>query len=212
MRHPAKFSDSILPIIDDMLGDAHPILDPFAGVGKLREIRSNCVLSEIEWEWLKQGETPCVLSDALSMPFVASSFAAIATSPVYGNRVSDCFVDGKPEKKYVRNTYTHAIGRKLHDNNAGKLQWGQKYREFHRRAWGECARVLKDDGVLVLNISDHIRKNKKVHVMSWHISALLSLGFVVDELVPVSTKRNRFGQNRDARVDWEYVIRFVKEQ
>lgn len=34
MRHPAKFTDTFLPIFYDFLKDKKRILDPFAGNGK----------------------------------------------------------------------------------------------------------------------------------------------------------------------------------
>jgi hypothetical protein len=124
--------------------------------------------------------------------------------------MSDCFTDGKPEKKYVRNTYTHAIGRKLHPRNTGKMQWGKKYRDMHVMAWKECYRVLSDSSTLVLSISDHIRRGVRTSVSAWHASTLVDVGFRLVEVYPVVTRRNKFGQNRDARVGHEYLMQFIK--
>lgn len=210
-RHPAKFSDDLLPIMDVMLGSAERILDPFAGVGKLRLIRPNAVLNEIEPEWIGQADGSRTIGDATFLPFADDSFDAICTSPVYGNRMSDSFIDHKPEKNYRRNTYTHAIGRKLHDRNTGKMQWGDQYRHMHESAWSECRRVLKNNGIFVLNISDHIRNRERVNVSDWHIKTLANLDFMMYDIYPVKTRRNRQGENRELRVDYEYVIRFRLE-
>jgi hypothetical protein len=88
IKHPAKYSDCLLPIFDNYLPDnSHKILDPFAGTGKLRKVRSNCILLEIEPEWAN--ESGAIIGDATMMPFDSGYFDAICTSPTYGNRMAD---------------------------------------------------------------------------------------------------------------------------
>jgi SAM-dependent methyltransferase len=206
MRHPAKYSDALLPVFSVMLFDYNRVLDPFAGTGKLREVRPDAYLVEIEPEWARlSGAT---VADALCLPYDDNTFDAICTSPCYGNRMADSFDDKKPEKAYVRNTYKHALGRNLHPASSGKLQWGDKYREFHELAWRECARVLKENGRIVLNISDHIRDKRVQYVTLWHIDAIERLGFMVSQHEKISTPRNRLGANNQLRVDYESVIAF----
>jgi hypothetical protein len=115
IKHPAKYSDVLLPVFDRYLpDDNHQILDPFAGTGKLKEIRPNCTLLEIEPEWADS--CGAIVGDATAMPFNDACFDAICTSPTYGNRMADSFQDHKVEKKYKRNTYRHILGRKLSDH------------------------------------------------------------------------------------------------
>jgi DNA modification methylase len=158
------------------------------------------------------GGAPATIADATLLPYDDNSFDAIATSPCYGNRMADSFTDHQPQKNYRRNTYTHAIGRKLHLRNTGQMQWGERYRFMHIRAWQECRRVLKRGGVFVLNISDHIRNKERQYVSSWHISFFLRHDFVIDDMYSVRTKRNKYGENRDARVRHEYLIKFILKE
>jgi DNA modification methylase len=171
-----------------MLSDCASVLDPFAGTGKLRLVFPDCILLEIEPEWASLAGA--IVGNAIAMPFKNVCFDAICTSPTYGNRMADSFVDHQTEKKYTRNTYTHTLGRKLHKNNSGAMQWGENYRELHRKAWRECFRVLKVNGKLVLNISDHVRDKKKVDVTQWHILELEKIGFSVINNIEVTTRRN----------------------
>jgi SAM-dependent methyltransferase len=155
-NHPAKFSDILLPIFSKELQGYNKILDPFAGTGKLRLVRPDAFLLEIEPEWaMCSGAT---VGDALALPWKNGVFDAVCTSPTYGNRMADHFTDHQKNKNYTRNTYRHALGRPLSANNSGRMQWGDNYRDFHKKAWVEVWRVLRPGGKFVLNVSDHIRK------------------------------------------------------
>jgi len=121
--------------------------------------------------------------------------------------MADCH---EAKDKSTRNTYTHKLGRTLNDNNSGKMQWGEKYKELHIKAWNECFRVLKKDGVFILNFKNHIRKGKEIDAFSWHVSELLKIGFSVEIIEQVETKGNGFGQNAKLRTGFEFVARFRK--
>jgi len=148
-----------------------------------------------------------IQADALNLPFKDDSFDCIATSPTYGNRFADSH---EAKDGSERRSYTHDLGRKLHQNNSGSLHWGDAYRDFHERAWAESLRVLKPGGIFILNISDHIRGGELMPVSEWHIKALKSLGrgFILREVIDVPTPRMRFGENSGARVEAEHVIKF----
>lgn len=207
--HPAKYSDNLMDILDNALMGYRRILDPFAGVGKLAQVRPDAFLLELQYKWIKQGKPfPVLVGDAHSLPFETYTFDAICTSPTYGNRMADHFTDHQPQKGYKRNTYQHFYGEPLHPNNSGLLQWGEKYRDFHKIAWAECKRVLRPGGRFILNISDHIRAKKRIYVSEWHISALESLGFIFWDATEVETPRNGNGQNRELRVECEYILIF----
>jgi tRNA G10 N-methylase Trm11 len=210
MKHPAKYSSSLLSVFDKYLPKTGKILDPFAGVGVgLKSIRPKCFLLEIEFEWASF----CggVVGDAVQMPFKCGTFDAICTSPTYGNRMADNFVDKQINKGYKRYTYRHFLGRELSPNNSGAMQWGARYRELHSKAWKECSRVLKHNGMLVLNISDHIRKGEVIPVAEWHENTIKSLGFTLELKLKVATQRQRHGVNRNIRVSHENILIFTKQ-
>ena len=207
-RHPAKYSDVLLPVFIKALEGHGKILDPFAGTGKLRMIRPDAFLLEIEPEWAAiSGAT---VGDALAMPWEDGTFDAVCTSPTYGNRMADHFTDHQKDKNYTRNTYRHALGRPLTKNNSGGMQWGDKYREFHEKAWIEVWRVLQPGGKFILNVSDHIRKGIVQEVTKWHKETAEKIGFVFVENIEVKTQRQRQGRNGEKRVNCENVMIFSK--
>jgi len=195
VKHPAKYTDALLPVFEKMLIGCVNVLDPFAGTGKIHLLPYKTIGVEIEPEWAALHDDT-IVGDATNLQFANHEFDAVCTSPTYGNRMADCHVakDGSS-----RNTYTHKLGRKLNDNNTGQMQWGEKYREFHVMTWKECHRVLKTDGVFVLNFKNHIRSGKLIDAFSWHCKTLIELGFMIDEIVKVEANGNGFGQNRELR-------------
>ena len=206
IKHPAKYTDSLLPVFEELLKDCTKVLDPFTGTGKIHSLPYETIGVEIEKEWAEMHPNT-IIGDATDLQFANHEFDAICTSPTYGNRMADCHnaKDGSS-----RNTYTHKLGRVLNDNNTGKMQWGEKYKDLHIKAWKECFRVLKEDGVFILNFKNHIRKGKEVDVFSWHVKTLIELGFSLDLVKQVETNGNGFGQNGKLRTGFEFVARFIK--
>lgn len=211
-RHPARYSPQLLPHFARLLEGKMRVLDPMSGTGvRLLDICPHACLNEIQYRWANQ--TPRgVVGNALHLPYPTGYFETVITSPAYGNRMGDNFTDKKPDKKYRRNTYTHAYGAKLHPDNAGQMQWGERYRQFHVQAWDEVRRVLEPGGTFVLNISDHIRAGERVYVSTWHVGGLLKQGFECLEALEVETPRNRQGKNYEARVACEYIFVFRKPE
>ena len=213
VAHPAVYSDNILPAIAELLEPKHvKILDGFAGTGRIHELSEhvdwwiNTIGVEIEPEWATL-HSQTVVGNALDLPFSDEFFDAYVTSPCYGNRFADAHVARDDSE---RRSYTHDIGRTLHDDNAGKMHWGQEYRDLHTAAWCEAIRVLKPGGRFVLNISDHIRGGERQHVSSWHTSCLIRLGLDLVDVNRVMTRRMRRGSNHNARVASELVLAFDK--
>lgn len=206
---PAKYSDVLMPFLGELLEGYEKVLDPFAGTGKIRLIRPDAYLLEIEPEWAEiRGAT---VGNALELPWPNNYFDAVVTSPTYGNRMADHH-NARDESK--RNTYRHTLGRELSPYNSGGMQWGKKYRAFHYVAWDEVRRVLKPGGRFILNISDHIRKGKVIPVCRFHRLMLLRLGFDLERYCLVDTPRQRQGQNSKLRVGYEmiYIFRLNKPE
>lgn len=246
--HPAKFSDPIIVVINDLLHDEYDrighaplVLDPFAGVGGIEQIWPKTVGVELELEWAMQGQRVMV-GDALKLPFASGSVDCVATSPVFGNRMSDhhnaqekcrsCFgtgkvkatpwhpddgefdrcekCDGMGKREYDRITYKHKLGRMPSEGSSAVLQWGTAYKKFHHHAWREAYRVLRDDGLFVLNIGDHIRNHKRQSVSAWHAKDLQRQGLTLERRIKVPVRKMRKGANREARVPYEWVLTFRK--
>jgi len=203
--HPAKFSTAVMDQLSTLVRPGAIVLDPFAGTGRIHDIgqRSGAftVGVEIEPEWASMSNRT-VVGDATQLPFRDDVFDMVVTSPVYGNRLSD---HHNARDGSVRHSYTHDLGRTLHPNNAGSLQWGEPYRVFHDLAWAESKRVLRPGGLFILNISDHVRRGTLQPVTDWHISTLVALDFDLSERYEIPTPRLRYGANATARVQYETV-------
>lgn len=183
------------------------VLDPFAGTGKIHSLPFKTVGVEIEKEWAEM-HPQTIHGDALNLPFNSNTFDAICTSPTYGNRMADHH-DAKDSSKRI--TYRHVLGRELNDNNSGKMQWGDKYKKFHQEAWVESKRVLKPNGIIILNVSNHIRNKTEQPVTQFHIDLITNLGLDMVEHHQVNTPRMRYGRNNGARIDYESVIVFRRK-
>lgn len=211
-EHPAPFSNTILATLASRVQGADTVLDPFAGTGRVHELRERAGVRqtigvEIEPEWAaKHADT--IEGNALSLPPEITSVAAIVTSPTYGNRMADHH-DARDDS--VRSTYKHTIGHDLNDDNSGAMQWGDEYREFHRKAWAESVRVLDHGGLFVLNIKDHIRGGLKQEVSAWHVDTLcreFELALIAIDVIP--TRGLMAGENHEQRVTAELVFTFRK--
>lgn len=184
--HPAAYNDALLPVFARHLPAHGPlrILDPFAGTGKIARLsayRTDLQFygAELELEWARL--TPgMIVANALHLPYPTAAFDVIVTSPAYGNRMADHHNahDASP-----RHTYRHTLGRPLHADNSGGLQWGDAYRALHVGAWTEARRVLKPGGALLLNCKDHIRRGVLQPVTRWHVDTLAALGIDRTRLV-----------------------------
>lgn len=197
VSHPARFPVALLPVLAAAVPpEAYPlVLDPFAGTGRIHDLPNETTGVEIEPEWagLRAGT---IVGSALALEFADDHFDAVVTSPTYGNRFAD---HHEARDGSVRHSYTHDLGRPLHKENAGAMQWGNQYRDFHRVAWGEAWRVLRPGGRLVLNIKDHVRGGRRQHVAGWHVGHLITIGFELLWCQDVETGGLRHGENGELR-------------
>lgn len=215
IKHPAVYTDSFIPIFAQHLSGLSSVYDPFGGTGKIALIKEHgftgkIYCSEIEPEWTNKysGVDSWFIGDSAKTDFIKNDFFdAICTSPTYGNRMADHF-EAKDSSKRV--TYRHGLGRKLTDGNTGKQQWGEPYKNKHIEIYIELLRVLKDQGIFILNISDHIRSGVTIEVSKWHKETLENIGFQLIESISVPTRRMGFGENGHLRVQNENIFIFKK--
>jgi tRNA G10 N-methylase Trm11 len=219
ITHPAKFSDNLIPFFAEKLQSYSIVLDPMAGTGKIALIKDFgwkgfLVCNEIEPEYAQLHSYNTLVdqwyfSDAGNMQWAKDNmFDAIATSPTYGNRMADHW---DRNDKSIRYSYTFCLGHDLHKENTGRFQWGDIYRQKHDQIWRECYRVLRPSGILLLNISNHIRKKHEIDVVSFHMQLLIKLGFKFMEQIPIGTRRLRNGANAQLRCLSEFLIIFKKQ-
>lgn len=199
--HPAKFSDPILQRITALVPEGARVLDPFAGVGLVHQLPCDTWGIELEPEWATQ-HPRTIIGNALHLPFADASWPWVVTSPTYANRMADCH-NAKDGSRRI--TYKHYLGRDLHPDNSGQLQWGPKYRIFHVRAWRQVFRILEDEGHFLLNIKNHIRNHAVTRVAEWHVTTLIRMGFELEALEVIPVDGMRFGENHEARIDHELV-------
>ena len=206
IKHPATYTNSFIPKFAELLIGCENVLDIFGGIGKLALIKEHgftgkVICNELEREWAKTSPhnvDEWHIGDAANMRWAESnSFDALCTSPTYGNRMADHH-NAKDGSKRV--TYKHFLGRDLNEANTGRMQWGDKYRQKHLEIYKECARVLKNGGLMILNVSDHIRKGQVVNVVKWHKEALTNFGMKLIDEIKIETPRMGFGQNAKSRV------------
>jgi tRNA G10 N-methylase Trm11 len=207
--HPARYTDALLLTMAQMLQGSTRILDPFGGTGKVFLLNAwlpaaQIEAVEIEPEWAEK-HPRTTLGNALALPWEDDYFDAVCTSPTYGNRMAD---HHNAADASARRTYTHTLGRTLHPDNAGAMDWGDRYRTFHVAAWTEARRVLSVGGRFVLNIKDHIRAGERQHVTAWHVDTLMALGFAELRHERINTPSHRYGANSEARMEYESIILF----
>lgn len=215
-EHPAPYSDRLLDTIASRVAGAGRVLDPFAGIGRIHELRERAGVAEtigveIEPEWAaKHPDTICGDALALDELIDPGSVDAVVTSPTYGNRMAD---HHNATDDSVRLTYKHTLGRDLHEHSSGQLQWGDQYRAFHRAAWEQAVRTIKPGGLFVLNIKDHTRDGAKQEVVAWHVDTLcrqLGLECIAVDHVPTVGLAAAAGSNSVIRQSGEFVITFRK--
>lgn len=219
VAHPARFSENVLDAMADLIAEFTDVwhelhvLDPFAGTGRVHQLEAQYEWPdgmktygvELEPEWAAMHDRTTV-GDATRLPSRwTGKFDVVATSPCYGNRMADCH-DARDDSK--RRTYRHDLGRMPTPGSAATMQWGDDYRELHERAWRQVHRVLRPDGLFLLNVKDHVRKGARQNVSRWHRTTVLKLGFELIKTRRVNTPSMRYGENYEARIPFETIYAF----
>lgn len=232
-KHPAKFSEPILDVLERLVAkearrrraagaSSLTILDPFAGVGRVHRLarppRNGFEIltegCEIEAEWAAcHRDTVC--ADALHWlrRIIGGSGRLVqmyVTSPTYGNRYSD---HHDAQDGSVRHSYTHYLGRQPSKGSSATMPWGPDYWEFTALAYRLMFEAAEPGAPFVLNVSDFVRGKELVHAAAWHQGAALGAGWSVDRgtrIRRVPTSRHRHGENHDARAPFEVVYTFRK--
>ena len=214
-KHPAKYTDALLSAFVKMTYGKNKILDPFGGTGKvflLNRWYPNAEIQavEIEPEWAKINPRT-TLGNALHLPWQNDYFDCICTSPTYGNSMA---IEGNKENwrnpEWKLFTYSSLLGRSLSSDNSGKLR-GEKYIEFHKKAWIESTRVLCEGGYFILNIKDHIKRGSVIPVTNWHIEILENLGYEILERIDIECPGYGYRNKKamETYIKHESVIKFV---
>lgn len=105
--------------------------------------------------------------------------------------------------------YGISLGRLASEGSSCHLQWGDAYRDFHRR-WLIIASTVLDPGPsrLVLNMSDHYRGGVHQYVCHWWIEEAGRQGFRLADTYRATTDRFGHGQNSERRAPAEMVYVF----
>lgn len=197
--HPCGYPSAVLNLFDGLLPADALTLDPFAGIGGIHTLSTPTLFGtrrtvgvELEAEWAR-GHPGTIQGDATALPFDADVFDAVATSPAYGNRMADNF---KPRDGSRHHTYRISLGRPLTSGSGAALQWGDKYRDLHRRAVAEMVRVCRPGGLVLVNVKDHIRDHEHRHVVDWWADTLADAGAMAVARHPVNSGGIPHGSNR----------------
>lgn len=120
--------------------------------------------------------------------------------------------DGTGKESSQRNTYRHTLGHALNPRNTGQFQYyHDDYKVLHHLVYSQCWRVLEENGLMIVNLSNHIRDGKEVDVCRWHTNLLEGdIGFTLIDTKRVPTQRNGFGANGQLRVESEAIFVYRK--
>jgi len=217
--HHTRYNKAVIDAIVARIGESKRILDPMAGTfERIRELEKKelgwhqVYGIELEEEWVSSYPHPRFQQgDARDMPFGDEFFDCIVVSPSYGNRDSDR--TGEWWDNADRKTYAAALGRNVSAESLCVPFESDAYKRGHVLAWAECVRVLKVDGLFVINLKNHVKAGVIVPVSQWHRNVLrdtLRMTEIDDTSVPVSGRHS--GANAAVRAESVEKVYFYQKQ
>jgi hypothetical protein len=213
--HPAKFTDDQIDNIAGVLeeefnGKKVKVLDPYAGTGRIFDLEiyfgHKTTAIEIEPEWANHHPAiVCADSHAWMKEAKPNQFDAVATSFVFPNRITDHH-NAKDGSK--RHTYKHYLGRDPSPKSSATLGWGPNWRAFHRNGFKLMRRVVKNNGLIILDSKNHFTDNGMTehYVNEWVIRKLNNMGMPLLQARPVFAQGLRHGKNYNERSDRHLII------
>lgn len=204
--HHTRYNPKIIEAIEQRIGESKMILDPMAGTLE----RLSCLEKpgrgyhlvwgvEYEQPWVEGYPHPRLIQgDARKLPFEDEFFDVIVVSPSYGNRDSDR--TGEWWDNADRKTYAGALGRNVSEGSLC-VPFGEEYRIGHALAWCEAVRVLKPNGLFVINLKNFIAKGVIVRMSQFHRDALRMLGLEELDDTSIPTRGRPSGENADVRAE-----------
>lgn len=209
--HPCPYPKHFLPLFAKVLKQekSQTVLDIFGGVGTLAKVKEHgftgkVIINEIEPKWgniARKVADKVIIGDAQKLNLSDKSVDAVVTSPTYGN---DMAVTYKRER-----TYTVCNGKPLKKSNTGQMRWskeGEKYRKVHENAYKEAFRVLTDNGIMIVNVKNHIRNGEEQKVAEWHLETLKEIGFTPVKVKKVKVTGIPFGGLNIPRIPYEHIL------
>lgn len=218
-KHPARFSESVIAALRELIPHGSTLHDPFAGTGEFLGQLANdlsCDFSGTELEECLIVDRRVKCGDATDASTYPNPGYVLVTSPVYPNGVADNFraSDASTRKTY-RQAVAHLEGedRLLHPNNMGQYGYrGTSPRSGKRASYWDLANAAValwgGASLLLVNVSDFMADDKVEPVVKDWKWLLEQHGWSVDREVLVTTPRYRQGSNesRDQRVDHEVIL------
>lgn len=188
--HPATYPEAIIDIFREAIPTGSRVLDPFAGVGTIHQLRPDIETHgiEIEVKWAAANPLTTIgNSRHAHQIFAGQMFDVIATSPAYGNRLADSYNASDPQ---ARHSYSIDLGQSLEDDNAGGLHFDTdgRYEELHEAVWASVVSLLKPGGLFLLNCKDFKRDGRIMRPTAWHIRTLSAMGMRVTDLWTLPAK------------------------
>lgn len=187
------------PCYGNRMADSHEARDSCAGCGGTGVTISEEGCAEAPWCCSSCGRVDCTCG-VLAKDLAAHNRRCFTCR---GKICPSCGGNGL-SKRY---TYRHALRRPPSEGSSATMQWGGKYRGFHKRAWQEAHRVLAPGGLILVNGKNHVRDHREQHVVEWHAHCLEEVGFtVMDPPDRLPAPGLRHGENHEARVEEERLI------
>jgi Protein of unknown function (DUF3631) len=217
VKHGAQYSKQLLKDLARPLAAwGLPVHDPFAGLGVvLGRLCDDLGLpftgTEIEPCWIVDSRVDA--GDSTNADTYPTGEYVICTSPTYGNGCGDD-MPYRPKSPYTYNTYRHWKGETLGhdepllDNNTGQYTLRHGSERAERRYWGihRAALAHWPDRVIV-NVKDFPHRNTETYPLTEKWRALLEEhGYEILKQHDPETQGNRYGENRERRVETEAIL------